>query len=163
MKKQLLAVAAITTVLVAAAPGPKPVITVDGVSAAARLNAKVRAAIAPNVKALNAELEKLLAMQTRAPKATEHHRSELHDEMKRIHEHSQSLYKEIIKQLDPQQQIAVEEYLHDQVQAAGIPMFHAPHGDKAHPPHGERTHIPHKKRTHPPHGKTHGGVSEGVM
>jgi hypothetical protein len=139
MRKSLLALAALTTVLVAATPGPSPVITLEGVSAAAKLSPELRATLAPQIEALNARLEKMVAIKGDASKASEQERAYTNDAMKDIHE--------IVKQLDPEQRAAFFEYLHGQMKSAGIHMTHPPHGERDHPPHGDKTH-PHRGGTH---------------
>lgn len=143
MKKRLVAVAVLTSVLVASSPGPTPVITLDGVSAAAKLSPELRAALAPQVKALNASLEKMVALKA-APKATAQQRAHVHDSMKGIHEDHEKLHEAIITQLDPEQRAAFFKYLHEQMKAAGLDLTHPPHDGRAHPPH--------KGGSHPHHG-----------
>ena len=126
MRKQMLALAVLTTVLVAAAPAPDPVITLDGVSAAAKLTPELRTALAPQVKALNARLEKMVAIRAEARKSSDPHNGDLHEVMKAIHE--------IMKQLDPEQREALHEYLHAQMKAAGLEI---PHHPRHHGTHGE--------------------------
>jgi hypothetical protein len=143
MKQQLMALVASTTLLVAAAPAP-PVITLDGISVAARLSPELRTAIAPHVKALNAGLERIVALQAGLSKATAEQRAQKHEAMKTMHEDCRKLHEEIVEQLDPEQRAAFFQYLHEQMKAAGIQMPHPPHGERAHPPHGDRTHPPHR-------------------
>ena len=135
MRKQLLALAALTTVLVAAVPGPDPVITLDGVSKAANLTAELRAAIAPAVKALNAKLEKIVAIQTAVAKASQEQIAELHNQATKIHEECEKLHEEIHKLLTPEQRAALHEYLHGRMKEAGIQMPHGQHDGK---PHGRK-------------------------
>jgi hypothetical protein len=132
MRKHLLGLALVLPVLLAAAPGPDPVITLDGVSAAARLSPQKRAAIAPQVKALNARLEKMvevrLAAKAGTAKAADPH-CDLHEVMKGIHE--------LMEQLNEQERQALHEYIHAQLKAAGIE-------------------IPHDVADHARHAETHG-------
>jgi hypothetical protein len=128
MRKQLLALGMLMLVLVAATPAPDPVITLDGVSKAARLTPELRTALAPQVKALNAKLEKMVALRAEARKANQAHSPEHDEVMKAIHE--------IMKQLDEEQRAALHEYLHAQMKAAGIeipqhPRHHGTHGTPA--------------------------------
>jgi hypothetical protein len=134
MRKQLAVLAILMGVGTAAGPGPKPVITLDGVSAAARLSPELRAAIAPQVKALNATLEKMVALKA-SSKANPQQRAHGHEAMKGSHDDHKQLHEEIIKLLDPEQQAAFFKYLHEQMKAAGIDVPHPPHDGRAHPPH----------------------------
>ena len=170
MRLQLLATAALATALVAATPGPEPIITLDGVGAAARLTPELRSAIAPQVTALNTALEKVVAAHKRgaaAPHRQMHaalkaahgqaagtaniHEAlkalhgknadpSLHEKMKALHgsgDHPDELHEAmnavhaIIEQLDPEQRAAFIQYLHAQLEAAGVSNPHA-HGAGTH-------------------------------
>jgi hypothetical protein len=126
MRMRMMALGALATVLVAAAPGPSPVITMEGMSAAVKLSPELRAALAPQVKALNAHLEKIVAVHTGARKATAQQRAEIHEALKAHHDECKQVLHEMIKQMDPEQRAAFHQYLHEQLKAAGIeiPMDH---------------------------------------
>ena len=94
--------------LVMLAAPSKPVITVDGVAAATHISQTTRAAIAANVKALNAKLEQVVA-QTPSD-----------DQLQAIHEQCMAIHDAIAAQLSPEEQHAFLVYLHAQMKAAGI-------------------------------------------
>jgi hypothetical protein len=96
---------------------PRPVITVDGVAAAARLQPATRDAIAPKIVALNAQLEKV-----RDAKPTD-------TDLRAVHEACLALRDAIASQLDEGQRTAFVAYLHAQMDAAGIDYkkFHGQH------------------------------------
>jgi hypothetical protein len=133
MRKPFL-LAAMTMVLAAAAP-PDPVITLDGVSSAAKLSAELRTAVAPKVKSLNTALEHIVAGKTGAPSAGPEQRVRTHQEMKARHDDIHKLIQELMQRLDPEQRAALHEYLHGQMRAAGIELP-AHHGPGMHRPHG---------------------------
>ena len=85
MRKQLLALL-VAPIVLAAARGPDPVITIEGVSAAAKLSPAARAALAPKVKSLNAMLEKMLPAHKEAAKAAGTQRADHHELMKEHHD-----------------------------------------------------------------------------
>jgi hypothetical protein len=107
-------------VLGGAAPGPKPVITLEGVSAAAKLSPELRASIAPHIKSLNARLEKLAELQSKASTSQEAQPAHTHEMMQGMHEAMQGLH-EIVQQMTPEQRASFHEYLHARLKAAGIP------------------------------------------
>src|SRR5262245_56740725 len=111
--RKTLALAAMIMMPLAAARGPEPVITLDGVSAAAKLSPELRAAVAPKVKALNAMLEKAAA-SSKAPKATTERSAHEHGPLDAQHEEFSKLIREITQQMDPEQKAAFYEYLHAQ-------------------------------------------------
>jgi len=120
MKKKLLSIA--VGLLVAgnlAFAAPRPVITVDGVAAAVRLQPATRDAVAARIVALNTQLEKM-----RDQKLTD-------AELRSVHEQCKALHDAIAAQLDEAQRTAFLAYLHAQMAAAGID-FQAFHGHHAH-------------------------------
>jgi hypothetical protein len=118
MRKQLLALL-VAPIVLAAARGPDPVITIEGVSAAAKLSPAARAALAPKVKSLNAMLEKMLPAHKEAAKAAGTQRADHHELMKEHHDLMTELH-EVMKQLSPEQRAAVHEYLLAKCKEAGI-------------------------------------------
>ena len=120
MKKLLASLIAVCAILTAAGPGPDPVITLDGVAKAAKLSAERKAAIAPQVKALNTRFEQMVATKANAktPHARPNHGPDHvrpnHDDplMKELHE--------LMQQLSPEERAALHEYLHAQLKAAGL-------------------------------------------
>ena len=138
MRKQLLAVAMLSTTLIAARPMPSPIITVAGAVAAAQLSPAQAAALAPRVQALNAALEKVVAAQATLPHATAEQRARLHASLPGVHEECLRLHQEILQQLDPEQQAAYLEYVHQQMKAFGLDpaQFHHGHGGAGLMPHG---------------------------
>lgn len=128
MKRQLLAVAVLAGVLVAAGRGPDPVITVAGTSAAVKLSAAQREALAPRVKALDAALQKAVAAKATAGRAAAGQRTVPHVTLEGVHEECMRLYHEIGEQLDPEQRAAFMAYVHQQMTAVGLDpaaMHHA--------------------------------------
>jgi hypothetical protein len=136
MRKQLTVLGMATMVLIAAAPAPAPIITMEGVSAAVKLSPELRAALAPHVKALNTRLEGIVALQASARKAGADQHARLHEAMKAHHDECQKLLHEMIKQMDEEQRAAFHQYLHEQLKAAGIELP-KDHGHGAHSPHGD--------------------------
>ena len=134
MRKQVLALSVLTTVLVASASASAgfagsadPIITVDGLSTAAKLSAELRTTLAPKIKELNARFEKIVTVLAEQGKGSKQHNAEMHEAMKGIHE--------IMKQLDPDQRAAVHAYLLGQLKAAGIQMPRKGHGPDSHEHH----------------------------
>ena len=117
MRKQLLALL-VAPIVLAAARGPDPVITIEGVSAAAKLSPSARAALAPKVKSLNAMLQKMIPAHKEALKATGTQRDH-HELMKEHHDLMTELH-EVMKQLSPEQRAALHEYLLAKCKEAGI-------------------------------------------
>ena len=103
----------------AAARGPDPVITIEGVSAAAKLSPAARVALAPKVKSLNAMLEKMLPAHKEAARAAGTQQADHHELMKEHHELMTELH-EVMKQLSPEQREALHEYLLAKCKEAGI-------------------------------------------
>jgi hypothetical protein len=136
MRKQLLALASLSIVLVAATPRPDPVITMKGVDEAVVLGTELRTAIEPRIEALNATLEKVAAGRAETPEAVHERRARMHEAMDGIHE--------IMKQLDPEQRAAFHAYLIAQLKAAGIEIHHSGHDGAAHPSHGHGSHEHHE-------------------
>jgi len=149
MKKQLLAVAALAGTLIAALPGPDPIITVAGAAKAAKLSSEVRASLAPRIEALNAAFQKVVAVQSVSEHAASQERPhehgtsqqgpQSHASLDGIHEECMRLYHEISQQLDPEQQEAFAAYLHAQLKAAGIDpatVHGGMHPGPGHSPHG---------------------------
>jgi hypothetical protein len=137
-------------VLVAAGPGPDPVITVAGTSAAVKLSAAQRDALAPRVKALDAALQKAVAAKAASVKAASVKAGSAgsaraaagqgtvaHVSMEVVHEECMRLYHEIGEQLDPAQREAFMAYLHQQMTAAGLDPVEIQHtgGRIPHAPH----------------------------
>jgi hypothetical protein len=120
MPKRLLTATLLATVLIAARPGPEPVITVDGAAAAAKLSPQLKVALAPRLTALNAGLEKVAAAVKTSHTATVEERTRTHASLQGVHEECMKLYHEIAAQLDPEQRDAFVAYLHQQMKAAGI-------------------------------------------
>ena len=139
MRMQLLALAVGSMVLVAAMPGPEPVITVAGVSEAVQPSPQLRAALDPQVATLNATLEKIVAIEGESPEAAHERRARMHEAMDGIHE--------IMKQLDPEQRAAFHAYLIAQLKAAGIPIPHAGHGHEHRSSNGHGAH-PDQRHAH---------------
>src|SRR5262245_61185162 len=137
MKMRWTMLGVLTAGLVAAAPGPDPVITLEGVSAAVKLSPELRAALAPQVKALNTHLEKMVAVQAGARQATPQQRAELKAALKAHHDECSELLHEMVKQMDPEQRAAFHQYIHEQLKAAGIelPMDHKNHDHGEHSSH----------------------------
>ena len=111
---------ALAVFLAAAAPAPRPIITLDGVTTAVKLDATARSAIAKQVDGLNTGLVKIVTMYRAYPTASAKQREQLHRDMKAIHDRCLALHDEIIKTLDPAQRAAFYQYLHAQLKAAGI-------------------------------------------
>lgn len=111
---------ALAVFLAAAAPAPKPVITLDGITAAVKLDATARSAIAKQVAGLNAGLVRIVSMYRAYPTASTRQREQLQRDLKAVHERCLTLHNEIIQTLDPTQRTAFYEYLHAQMKAAGI-------------------------------------------
>src|SRR5215468_2924174 len=103
-----------TAALIAVAPAPKPLITLDGVVAAAKLAPAARSAIAKNVTSLNSCLEKGIALHREMATASPADRTKLESQMKDLHEVCTAAHEAIIKQLDPTQLAAFYEYVHSQ-------------------------------------------------
>ena len=80
----------IAATLIAAAPAPKPVITIDGVASAVNLDATSRAAIAKQVTALNAGLVKFVALHRSYASASSEKRAQLMRDMTDIHTQSET-------------------------------------------------------------------------
>jgi hypothetical protein len=133
--RKVLALVVLAMIPLAATPGPSPIITLDGVSAAAKLSPELRTAVAPRVKALNAMLEKVAAARANAPKAKAERATHTHGALDAHHDEFSNAIREITKQLDPEQRAAFYEYLHAQLKAAGIEV--PDHGPGDHPRHGE--------------------------
>jgi hypothetical protein len=138
MRKQLLAVALLAVTMIAAARGPDPIITVDGAAAAAKLSPEQKAALAPQLTALNAGLGKVAAAVKTSHTATAEQRAKVHASLQGVHEECMRLYHEIIQQLDPEQRAMFVAYLHQQLEAAGIDPVQL-HG-AGHPGHGAMPH-----------------------
>jgi hypothetical protein len=128
MRNQLLALASLSIVLVAATPLPDAVITMKGVDEAVVLGTELRKAIEPRIEALNATLEKIAAIGSDTPAAVHERQTRMHEAMDGIHE--------IMKQLDPEQRAAFHAYLIAQLKAAGIEIHHPGHDGGVHPSHG---------------------------
>ena len=111
---------ALAVVLAAAAPAPKPVITLDAIASAVKLDATERSAIAKQVDGLNAGLVRIVALYRAYPAASATQREQLQRDMKAIHDRCLALHNEIVRTLDPAQRAAFYEYLHAQMKAAGI-------------------------------------------
>lgn len=126
MRRQLLAVAVLAGVLVAAGRGPDPVITVAGTTAAVKLSAAQQAALAPRVKALDTALQKAVAAKATSARAGAGQQTVPHVTLEGVHEECLRLYHEIGEQLDPEQRAAFMAYLHQQMTAAGLDpaVFH---------------------------------------
>lgn len=102
---QVLALTILTATVAFAAP--KPVITVDGVAAAAKLQPAKRAAISQHIVALNAKLEKMRDVKT-------------DEDLRALHEQCLAIHDMIVKQLNDDERQAFYAYLHAQMAAAGI-------------------------------------------
>jgi len=114
--------------LIAAAPAPKPVITIDGLASAVNLDATSRAAISKQVTALNAGLVKFVALHRSYADASSEKRAQLMRDMTDIHTQCKALHEAILQKLDPTQQAAYFAYLHAQMKAAGIDIGQFQHG-----------------------------------
>ena len=114
--------------LVAAAPAPRPVITIEGVTTAVKLDATVRVAITKQVAGLNAGLEKFVALHSSYAKASGTQRDKLQRDMTDLHEKCKALHDAIAQKLDPAQREAFFAYLHAQMKAAGVDLSQMEHG-----------------------------------
>ena len=121
MKNRFLALAfsAAMVLPAAAQPAPRPVITVDGVVAAAHLGTATRTAISQQIIDLNTRLEQIRDSKPAG------------EDLKDIHEQCEALHYAIAAQLTPEEQHAFYMYLHAQMEAAGIDVSQF-HGDAAH-------------------------------
>jgi hypothetical protein len=128
MQKRFPGTILLAAALIAAAPAPKPVITLDGIATAVKLDATARAAIAKQVAGLNAGLMKIAAMHRSYAAASSTQRAQLLREMTDIHQQCKALHDAIVQKLDPEQQAAYFAYLHAQMKAAGIDMSQFQHG-----------------------------------
>ena len=123
---------ALAAVLVAAAPAPRPVITIDGVAAAVKLAPTTKAAIEKQIVALNEGLVKVVDLQQKAAKGSAAEQAQAKMDMGDLHAHCMALHDAIIKQLDPAQREAFFTYLHAQMKAAGIDMSQFDHDGMKH-------------------------------
>jgi hypothetical protein len=128
MQRRFAGMTLLAATLIAAAPAPKPIITIDGISSALNLDATSRAAIAKQVTALNTGLVKFVALHRSYATATSEKRAQLMREMADIHAQCKALHDAIVQQLDPTQQAAYFAYLHAQMKAAGIDIGQFQHG-----------------------------------
>lgn len=128
MQKRFPGTILLTAALIAAAPAPKPVITLDGLAAAVKLDAPTRAAIAKQVEGLNAGLVKAVAIHRSYATASSTQRDRLMRQMSDIHQQCKALHDAIVQKLDPEQQAAYFAYLHAQMTAAGIDISQFQHG-----------------------------------
>ena len=119
----------LSVALIAAAPAPKPVITIDGIATAVKLDATTRSAIAKQVAGLNAGLVKIVALHRSYATASEAQRAQLMRDMSDIHTQCKALHDAIVQKLDPDQRAAYFAYLHAQMKAAGIDVSQFQHGD----------------------------------
>lgn len=110
MKNRVLSLAFVLLLALAGvvSANPKPIITVDGVAAATRLQPAARTAISKQVVALNAQLEKI---RDRKPTDTD---------LKDIHEECMRLHNMIAHEFTAEQRHEFATYLHVQMAAAGI-------------------------------------------
>lgn len=135
----------LTAALVAAAPAPKPVITIEGVTTAVKLDAKSRQAIIKSVEGLNASLVKVIALHAEYDAAAPAQRGKLGQEIGAVHEQCLAWHESIAKTLTPEQLKAFYTYAHAQMAEAridhqqihllmpkGASDHHVPHAD----PHG---------------------------
>lgn len=127
MRKAIPGITLLAAVLMAAAPAPKPVITISGVTAAVGLDASVRATIAKNVAGLNAGLETIVALHRSYSTASPAERERIVRDMTDIHAKCKAMHDAIVAVLDPTQQKAYFAYLHAQLKAAGIDMTQMQH------------------------------------
>ena len=132
MQKRFPGMLLLAAALIAAAPAPKPVITLDGIATAVKLDATARAGIAKQVAGLNAGLLKVVALQRSYATASGTQREQLMRDMTDIHQQCKALHDAIVQKLDPEQQAAYFAYLHTQMQAAGIDMSQFQHGGMMH-------------------------------
>lgn len=128
MQKRFPGTILLAAALIAAAPAPKPIITIDGVTAAVKLDATTRAAIAKQVEGLNAGLVKFVALHRSYATASGTQREKLMRDMSDIHQQCKALHDAIVQKLDPEQQAAYFAYLHAQMKAAGIDISQFQHG-----------------------------------
>lgn len=117
MTTKPLMVLALAGLIVAAGPAAPPVITLDGLATAAKLSPATKAAIAPQVMALNAAFEKLVAYRAANPKAT---KAQLSEDLKDLHEELMRLHDTLMKTIDPAQHAACLQYMHEAMKAAGL-------------------------------------------
>jgi len=119
---------AASVVLIAAAPAPKPVITIDGVTTAVKLDAAARTAMATQVAGLNAGLLKVVALHKSYAGASATERAKIQRDIADVHEQCLAIHNAIIKLLDPEQRAAFYKYLHERMKAAGIDASRFDHG-----------------------------------
>jgi len=117
MRTRLALVFALAGTMIAAAPAAPPVITLDGIAAAAKLTPAAKAAIAPSVTALNAAFEKLAAYHSAHPKATH---TEMAADLKGLHEEMMKQHDVLMRNIDPMQHAACLKYMHERMKAAGL-------------------------------------------
>jgi hypothetical protein len=123
MKRQLVLITTLASALLAMAPAPKPVVTIERISAVTRLSAAERASIAPLVVALDAGLQKLAAAHKQFATASLEKRQQMHADIKAVHDECHEQISAIIKNMTAEQIKAFHEYLHQQMIAAGIPLM----------------------------------------
>ena len=128
MQRSFPGIILLAAALIAAAPAPKPVITISGIATAVKLDGTTRAAIAKQVEGLNAGLVKVVAIHRSYATASSTQREQLMREMADIHEQCKALHDAIVQKLDPEQQAAYFAYLHAQMKAAGIDISQFQHG-----------------------------------
>ncbi len=122
MRTRLAAPLLFSIILAAAAPAPKPVITLSGVATAAKLDATTSNSIAKQVTGLNKGLVSFVALHKSWESASAADRAKIEGDMKELHQHCMALHDEIVKNLTPDQRTAFYEYIHAQMKAAGIDM-----------------------------------------
>ena len=116
MRRLLATLVVAVAALTAAVPAP-PVITIDGLAAAAKLTPAARSSLAPRVAAFNASLEKLVAWQQANPKATAQQRA---TGLREIHEALMKQHQSLMEGIDPAAHAACHAYIMEQLKAAGL-------------------------------------------